>query len=127
MIIIIFIGDFIPWKSLFRLPTIMVPLNVLALVTTIAALATSWKGSLTGRLLWSLGLLCLFACTVTFPIYFAGANAEFVTKSVALTNVTSKLGTWSSWHWIRTGLAILAVIFAAWKLYKQEQTDSRLN
>lgn len=117
---------FLSWMAqhFVRFPMLMIPLNVIALLMTIAALAASWKSSPDNRLPWGLGLLCLIICTVTFPIYFAGANAEFVTGSVDLTDVPSRLNAWSIWNWARTSLAILAVICAAWGLYQQRQMSS---
>lgn len=111
---------FLSWmgEHFFRFPTIMVPLNIIALVLVIAALITSWNSS-ASRLPWGLGLACLVICTVTFPIYFLGANAAFVTGSLPLVDVTTEINTWSNWHWSRTGLTILAVVFAALGLYQQ--------
>jgi hypothetical protein len=105
---------FLDWMTdhFFRLPTIMVPLNVIALITTLAALVLSWKSGFYGRLFWGLGLVFLFACTITFPIYFAGANAEFTEQTIPLTVVASKINTWSQWHWFRTTLAMLAAVWA---------------
>jgi hypothetical protein len=105
---------FLNWMTdhFFRLPMIMVPLNVIALVMTLAALVASWKSGSYGRLFWGLGLAFLFACTITFPIYFAGANAEFTEQTIPLTAVASKINIWSQWHWVRTALAMLATFWA---------------
>jgi hypothetical protein len=105
---------FLDWMTdhFFRLPTLMVPLNVIALITTLAALVLSWKSGFYGQLFWGLGLAFLCACTITFPIYFAGANAEFTEQTIPLTAVASKINTWSQWHWFRTALAMLATFWA---------------
>lgn len=120
--------DFLNWMTndLYLMPKTMIPLNILSLVLAIAALATSWKAFPSRRLPLSLGLASILFCSITFPIYFAGANAEFVTQSIEISNVTSRLSTWSTWHWVRTGLAILAVACSAWNLLIKEpgyQTD----
>jgi hypothetical protein len=103
----------------------MVPLNAIALILTIAALAASWIS--TSRLLWGLGLLCLIICTATYPIYFSSANAELVTGSVRIADVAIKINSWSNWHWFRTGFAMLAVIFAAFGLRQQIDRTSPMS
>ena len=112
--------DFFTWMSLhfFRFPKIMVPLNLLSLLTIAAALIFSWQPNLTARLPLSLSLFFLLACSITFPIYFVKANEEFVTKSVALADLPSKIEAWSNWHWLRTGLAFISTILAGWSLIK---------
>jgi hypothetical protein len=112
---------FLSWMSenFFRFPVIMIPLNVVSLLMMIAALTTSWKANPTSRLPLSLGLISLFACTITFPLYFAGANAEFVARNIDLTDVAKKIGIWSNWHWFRTGLAILSIVFVSRSLLSQ--------
>jgi hypothetical protein len=117
---------FLSWMSehFFRLPTIMVPLNVLSLLSAIAALTTSWKVFPKSRLPFGLGLLSLIVCTLTFPIYFADANAKFVTQSIDFVDVDRQITTWLNWHWFRTGLAILSVVFVSWGLFEQKQTSA---
>jgi hypothetical protein len=116
---------FLNWmtENFFRLPMIMVPLNVIALVMTLAALVASWKSGIYPRLFWFAGFIFLFACTITFPIYFAGANAEFTEQTIPLTAVAIKLNTWSQWHWVRTGLAIAATLCTGLGAALQSQSD----
>ncbi|MGB8700802.1 MAG: hypothetical protein WCD18_15400 [Thermosynechococcaceae cyanobacterium] len=118
---------FLSWmgENFFRFPTIMVPLNMVSLLLIIAALATSWRSNPTNRLPLGLGLISLFLCTITFPIYFAGANAEFVTHAVDLTDVAEKIEIWSNWHWFRTGLVMLAIGFVSWALLNQGNEVSK--
>ena len=89
----------------------MVPLNLLSLLTVAAALTLSWQPSPISRLPLSLSLFFLLACSITFPIYFGKANEEFVTKSVELADLPSKIAIWSNWHWFRTGLSFISTIF----------------
>lgn len=114
---------FLNWMSdhFFRFPTLMVPLNMISLVFTIAAFGTAWKSRPSSRLTLGISTICIFACTVTFPIYFAGANAEFLARSIALPQIAPAIATWAIWHWIRTGLAIAALIFASFGLLQQSQ------
>ena len=113
-------GDFLEWMSIhfFRFPKIMVPLNLLSLLTIAAALILSWQPSPASRLPLSFSLFFLLACSITFPIYFGKANEEFVTKSVELVDVPSKIAIWSSWYWFRTGLAFISTIFVGWSLIR---------
>jgi Domain of unknown function (DUF1772) len=109
---------FLSWMSdhFFRFPTLMVPLNMIALALTIAAWGAAWKSQPSSRLALGLSTACIFVCTLTFPIYFARANAEFLNRAIALPQVSSAIATWSTWHWARTGLALLALIFASFGL-----------
>jgi hypothetical protein len=117
---------FLGWMSdhFFRFPTLMVPLNMIALVLTIAAWGTAWKSQLSSRLALGLSTACIFVCTLTFPIYFAGANAEFLNRAIALPQVSSAIDTWSTWHWARTGLALSALIFASFGLLQDDRHQS---
>jgi hypothetical protein len=109
---------FLSWMSdhFFRFPLLMVPLNMVALLLTIASFGTGWKSRPSSRIPLGLSVICIFACTLTYPIYFAGANAEFLNRSIELSQVSSALNTWSNWHWLRTILAIAALGFASWGL-----------
>jgi hypothetical protein len=109
---------FLSWMSdhFFRFPTLMVPLNMIALVLTIAAWGAAWKSQPSNRLALGLSTACIFVCTLTFPLYFAAANAEFLNRAIALPQVSRAIDTWSIWHWARTGLALSALIFASFGL-----------
>lgn len=116
---------FLDWMTndLSLLPKLMVPLNMISLILTIAALAASWKVFPIRRLSLTLGVICIFICTITFPVYFAGANTEFVTQSIELPNVAAKLATWANWHWTRTALSSLAVFFVGWGFIRQKSLN----
>jgi hypothetical protein len=75
--------------------------------------------STSSRIPLGLSVICIFACTLTYPIYFAGANAEFLNRSIEFSQVSSALNTWSNWHWLRTILAIAALGFASWGLLQE--------
>lgn len=110
---------FLSWMTehFFRFPTIMIPLNIASVLMAIAALATSWKPYPDSRLPLSVGLASLFICSITFPIYFAEANEKFISHSLDLADVAQAIAIWSNWHWLRTGLAILAVVCVSWGLF----------
>jgi hypothetical protein len=109
---------FLSWMSdhFFRFPALMVPLNMISLLLAIAAFGTAWKSLPQSRLPLGLSLVCIFMCTITFPFYFAGANAEFLNRTLALPQIADAIHTWATWHWLRTGLAISALAFASWGL-----------
>jgi hypothetical protein len=109
---------FLNWMSdhFFRFPALMVPLNMVALLLTIAAFGTAWKSRPASRIPLGLSVICIFACTITYPIYFAGANAEFLNRTIALPLIDDAIHTWATWHWVRTGLAITALTSASWGL-----------
>jgi hypothetical protein len=109
---------FLNWMSdhFFRFPALMVPLNMVALLLTIAAFGTAWKSRPASRIPLGLSVICIFACTITYPIYFAGANAEFLNRTIALPLIDDAIHTWATWHWGRTGLAIAALTSASWGL-----------
>lgn len=119
---------FLDWMTdhFFRFPMIMVPLNLISLLLVITALSTSWKAYPNSRIFLSLGLLSLFLCTITFPIYFAGANAELIAHSVNIVEVADKVKIWSNWHWLRTGLALLSVAFVSWGMWNSDKGATNL-
>lgn len=109
---------FLNWMSdhFFRFPALMMPLNMVSFLLTIAAFGTAWKSRPTSRIPLGLSLIFIFACTLTYSIYFAGANAEFLSRAIALPLIGDAIRTWAVWHWARTGLAIAALTFASWGL-----------
>jgi Domain of unknown function (DUF1772) len=109
---------FLSWMSehFFRFPALMVPLNMVALLLTIAAFGTAWKSHPNSQILLGISVVCIFACTLTYPIYFAGANAEFLNRSIEVSQIEAAIHTWATWHWLRTGLTIGALVFASWGL-----------
>jgi hypothetical protein len=122
---------FLSWMSdhFFRFPALMVPLNMVALLLTIAAFVTAWRSRPTSRIPLGLSVICIFVCTLTYPSYFAGANAEFLNRAIALPLIGDAIHTWATWHWVRTGLAIAALTFASWGLLAlpRNQEDQNLN
>jgi Domain of unknown function (DUF1772) len=118
---------FLNWmnNNFYRFPALMVPLNMVALLLTIATFVTAWRSRPNSRVPLGLSVVCIFACTVTYPIYFAGANAEFLNRSIELQQISKAIDTWATWHWVRTSLTIGALIYASWGLLlPKEQGDS---
>jgi Domain of unknown function (DUF1772) len=111
---------FLSWMSdhFSRFPILMVPLNMVSLLLVIGTFVTSWKSKSPSRIPLGLSLICIFACTLTFPIYFAGANAEFLSREIALPQIENAIHIWATWHWVRTGFAIAALILASFSLFQ---------
>jgi Domain of unknown function (DUF1772) len=105
-----------------RFPRLMIPLNMISLLMTLAALVTAWTRP-NSRLALGLSLICIFACTSTYSIYFESANAEFLSREIELSQVSAALDNWSNWHWLRTILAIAALCFASWDLLKTSDAN----
>ncbi|MGL4881644.1 MAG: hypothetical protein ACRC8K_11325 [Waterburya sp.] len=105
-------------ENFFRFPTLMVPLNLIAFLATVIALVCSWKMETTTRTVWGIAVLWIILSSITYPIYFASANNLFLERTIQFAEVSQELVTWSSWHWLRTGFAFLAVIFAAVGVYR---------
>jgi hypothetical protein len=120
---------FLSWMSdhFFRFPLLMVPLNMVALLLTIASFGTGWKSRPSSRIPLGLSVICIFACTLTYPIYFAGANAEFLNRSIELPQIGNAIDTWATWHWLRTGLTIGALIFTSWGLLLPTNRDDSID
>jgi hypothetical protein len=75
-----------------------------------------------------LSVVCIFACTLTYQIYFAGANAEFLNRSIELQQIGKAIQIWATWHWMRTGLTIAALTFSSWGLLTlPKNQDDRSN
>jgi hypothetical protein len=112
---------FLVWMNdhFFRFPMLMVPLNMVSLLLAITAFGTAWKIRPNSRLALGLSLICIFACTITFPIYFAGANAAFLSRTIAIPDIFTAIQTWANWHWMRTTFAFMALAFASWGLLQQ--------
>jgi hypothetical protein len=120
---------FLNWMSehFYRFPTLMVPLNMVALLLTIAAFCTAWKSRSSSRIPLGLSAICIFVCTLTYPIYFAGANAEFLNRTNEIQLIGNAIYTWATWHWVRTGLAISALIFASWGFLLATERDNSID
>lgn len=91
-----------------RLYRYFTPITVAPLLLNLAAGISSVTLSDAGR--WPMGIafgLCL--CTAaTHELYFKRANTQFANASLGPDALAAELKRWAVWHWIRTGLAVLA-------------------
>lgn len=65
--------------------------------------------------------IVIFLASITYPIYFASANALFLNKTIELSLVMPEIITWSNWNWLRTALTFIALIFAVIGVYQLKE------
>ena len=91
-----------------RLYRYFTPITVAPLLTSLAAAILSVMLGDAGRWLLVIAFgLCLCAAA-THELYFKRANTQFANASLAPAALAAELKRWATWHWIRTGLAVLA-------------------
>jgi hypothetical protein len=114
---------FLKWfeVNFLRFPTLMIPLNLIAFVTTFITLIISWKSKANTKIIWILATLAIFLASITYPIYFASANALFSSQTLDLSLVVPELIAWSNWNWLRTALTFIALILAVTSVYQLKE------
>jgi Anthrone oxygenase len=91
---------------------LMIPLGVGGVAATVAALVACWRGPTTCRRWLLTGALSVVGVMVTYPIFFAAANAAFERGGLSDSAVRALLDRWAAWHWFRTGLGIVGFVAA---------------
>jgi len=99
-------SEFQAWFAAYShlLGRLMIPLGVGALGITVATVLACWGGPGTGRRWLLIAAVSVTGVMVTYPLFFAGANAAFVRGGLSDSESRSLLDQWATWHWIRTGL-----------------------
>lgn len=117
---------FLEWfeANFLRFPTLMIPLNLIAFLTTLVTLIASWKSKANTKIIWTIATIAIFLASITYPIYFASANAVLLDKAIELSLVVPKVITWSNWNWLRTALTFVALILAAISVYQLEEEQN---
>jgi hypothetical protein len=54
----------------------------------------------------------------TFFLYFQQANASFATATIGVEHLSAELGRWAWWHWLRTGVNLVAFAAALLSLWR---------
>lgn len=99
-----------------RLGLTLFPLEAAgALFAVLAFVGAMRKGS-GGRVPWGLASLCIVATLGLLPAYFAEANSRMIGGAIEAPEVVAELERWAGWQWLRTALAVLAVVFGGWGL-----------
>jgi hypothetical protein len=73
-------SEFVSWFASHssRLGVIMVPLGMITLLLSLAAVAVSWRSRSRQRQWAMIAALCALCVMVSYPVFFAGANARFI-------------------------------------------------
>jgi hypothetical protein len=111
---------FLEWfeQNFFRFPSLMIPLNLIAFLTTLITLAVSWTSKANTKFIWIVVAIAVFLASITYPMYFASANALFLAQTIELPLVMPTLVTWSNWNWFRLGFTVIALVLAAISVYQ---------
>ena len=86
------------------------PIEVLATVLLGIVFVSAARSRSRGRFAWGIALSSMMGTVLLLPIYFLGANDALLSKAVPLHEVGSAIRSWYLWNWVRTGLAMVAVI-----------------
>jgi Domain of unknown function (DUF1772) len=89
------------------------PIELLAVILLALVVYSTMRIGGPGRLVWGGALLCMIATILLVPLYFAGANNGFLSRTIAENAVAHELRSWYAWNWVRTGLAFLAVVLGS--------------
>jgi hypothetical protein len=107
-------SEFVSWFATHsrRLGTIMIPLGVITLLVSLAAVAVSWRSSSNRRRWAVIAALCALCVMVSYFVFFAGANASFTRGGLPDSAVRALLDKWAVWHWGRTFLGLVGFVAA---------------
>jgi hypothetical protein len=102
-------GDFQAWFAAHShlIGRLMIPLGAGSVAVTAATLVVCWSGPATRRRWLLIAGLSAVGVMVTYPIFFAEANASFERAGLSDSAARSLLDRWAAWHWVRTTLGIL--------------------
>lgn len=107
-------SEFVSWfgSHSSRLGVIMIPLGATTVLVSLAAAAVSWR-SRQGQRRWAvIAALCALCVMISYPIFFAGANASFSAGGLSDSAVRALLDRWAVWHWGRTFLGMAGFVAA---------------
>jgi len=107
-------AEFLSWYGAndHRLVGFFGPLTWLAgLLAVGAALAATWSGQ-PGRWAALAAAALMVLAVASFFAYFGRANASFSSATVKVTDLPAELARWATWHWVRTGLSVGALLAA---------------
>lgn len=86
------------------------PIELVSVVLLSIIAVSSIRRRRPGRLAWTLALACMVGTIVLLPVYFLPSNAVLLDRMVGGPDVDAALASWLAWNWLRTGLAVMAVI-----------------
>jgi hypothetical protein len=105
-------SDFVSWFASHssRLGVIMVPLGTITLLLSLVAVAISWRLRSKQRQWTMIAALCALCVMVSYPVFFAGANASFIAGDLSDSAIRALLDKWAVWHWGRTFLGLVGFV-----------------
>jgi hypothetical protein len=107
-------SEFVSWFASHssRLGDIMIPLGAVTVLVSLAAVAVSWRLRSKQRQWSVIAALCALLVMVTYPVFFAEANASFIAGSLSDSAIRALLDKWAVWHWARTLLGLIGFVAA---------------
>jgi hypothetical protein len=112
-------SNFVSWFAAHsgRLGTIMIPLGTITLLLSLAAAAVSWRSRSKQRQWAMIAALCALCVMVSYPVFFAEANASFIAGGLSDSAVRALLDRWEVWHWGRIFLGLAGFLAAVLALH----------
>ena len=95
-----------------RLGVIMIPLGAITALLSLAAAAVSWRSRAKQRRWVVIAAVCALCVILSYPIFFAEANATFIAGGLPDSAVRALLDRWVVWHWGRTFLGLAGFLAA---------------
>ncbi|WP_437895468.1 hypothetical protein [Sorangium sp. So ce124] len=113
-------GEFLDWFAVYgpRIGMTLFPLEVGGTALCGLSLLAAIKRK-QSPLPWGLATACMAGTLALLPLYFARANSGFIEKTIDIQDVPAQITSWSNWQWGRTGLSLVAAVFAGWGALKQ--------
>jgi hypothetical protein len=98
----------------------MLPLGFLSLALAVVAAAVAWRSAARG---WAIvAAVSAFAIIVSYPLFFADANATFAAGGLPDREVATLLRQWGMWHWGRTILGLIGFSSAVLALRRLQRS-----
>lgn len=95
-----------------RLYRFFAPLTVIATLITVAAAIVAVAADRPERVASVVAAALALVILSTYFLYFQRANAQFAEASIAHEELPAELSRWAAWHWFRTIVGLIALVFA---------------
>jgi hypothetical protein len=92
---------------------VLFPVEIASVTLLGAATASATRRGAPGRRRLAAATGAMAGTVLLLPAHFARANAAFLRPDFPTDDVAGALATWNRWNWIRTGLALAAVVLSA--------------
>jgi hypothetical protein len=95
-----------------RLNSLLLPLTIVAIVTTAIAAVGTWVSRAPHRGWFAAAALLALAAGLLHPLYFMKANETLTAATLEPARLAEYLSSWRNWQWLRVGLCFAALISA---------------